>query len=67
MTKELEAFERVWEDCSKLDLDYVSKHNLMDDLRGIKKALEERDMYFKALCDIESGENVRKVLERTLT
>jgi hypothetical protein len=39
MSKELEAFDRVWEDCSKLDLDYVSKHNLMDDLREIKKAL----------------------------
>jgi hypothetical protein len=39
MSKELEAFNRVWEDCSKLDLDYVSKHNLMDDLREIKKAL----------------------------
>jgi hypothetical protein len=31
MSKELETFDRVWEDCSKLDLDYVSKHNLMDD------------------------------------
>ena len=39
MSKELEAFDRVWEDCSKLNLDYVSKHNLMDDLREIKKAL----------------------------
>ena len=39
MSKELEAFDRVWEDCSKIDLDYVSKHNLMDDLREIKKAL----------------------------
>jgi len=39
VSKELEAFDRVWEDCSKLDLDYVSKHNLMDDLREIKKAL----------------------------
>ena len=28
---------------------------------------KERDMYFKAFRDIESGENVRKVLERTLT
>ncbi len=41
MSKELEAFERVWEDCSQLDLDYVSKHNLMDDLREIKKALTD--------------------------
>ena len=39
MSKKLEAFSRVWEDCSKLDLDYVSKHNLMDDLREIKQAL----------------------------
>jgi len=39
MSKELEAFNRVWEDCSKLDLDYVSKHNLMDDLREIKQAI----------------------------
>lgn len=36
-----EVFERVWEDCSKLDLPYVSKHNLMDDLRTIKQALTE--------------------------
>ena len=33
----------------------------------IKKVYEERDIYFKALCDIESGEDVRKVLERTLS
>jgi len=39
MSKELEAFERVWEDCSQFDLDYVSKHNLMDDLREIEQAL----------------------------
>ena len=53
MSKELEAFDRVWEDCSKLDLDYVSKHNLMDDLREIKKALTPptADEVCKALSD----------------
>jgi len=52
MSKELEAFNRVWEDCSKLDLDYVSKHNLMDDLREIKKALIELEEYKKSDAEI---------------
>ena len=43
MSKELEAFKRVWEDCSQLDLDYVSKHNLMDDLREIEQALKRNE------------------------
>ena len=33
----------------------------------LKQALKEQDRYFQALCDIEKGEDVRKVLERTLT
>lgn len=33
----------------------------------LKKTLNECDKYYKALCDIENGEDVRKVLERTLT
>ena len=49
MSKELEAFNRIWEDCSKLDLDYVSKHNLMDDLREIKQALEQAQKQEKLL------------------
>ena len=53
MNKELEAVERVWEDCSQLDLDYVSKHNLMDDLREIKQALTPptADEVIKALSE----------------
>ena len=49
MSKELETFNRVWEDCSKLDLDYVSKHNLMDDLREIKQALQQAQKQEKLL------------------
>jgi len=65
MSKELEAFKVL----EKLYIEApftceIIGENVAD---IVKKALEERDMYFKALCDIESGENVRKVLERTLT
>ena len=49
MSKELAAFNRAWEDCSKLDLDYVSKHNLMDDLREIKQALQQAQKQEKLL------------------
>jgi len=59
----------------------VSKSHIMDneainEIRGLdigeayftlRQALKERDIYFQALCDIEKGEDVRKVLERTLT
>ena len=33
----------------------------------IQQALAERDIYYKALCDIESGKDVRMILERVLT
>lgn len=33
----------------------------------LKKVIVQRNIYFKALCDIEDGEDVKKVLERTLT
>lgn len=34
---------------------------------NVEKAIIERDVYFQALCDIENNEDVRKVLERTLS
>ena len=33
----------------------------------IKQTLIKGEMYYQALCDIESGKDVRKILERTLT
>ena len=65
MSKELEALEileKLYNDAPftcKIDGEHVT------DI--VKKVYEQRDTYFKALCDIESGEDIRKVLERTLT
>ena len=39
----------------------------MNKLLLIEKALTERDIYYQALCDIESGKDVRMILERVLT
>ena len=37
-------------------------------LKGdVEQALNERDIYYQALCDIESGKDVRMILERVLT
>lgn len=33
----------------------------------IRKGILERDMYYKALCDIEQGKDIRMILERVLT
>ena len=44
-----------------------NKQGFVKEFMAIEQALKERDMYFQALCDIEKGEDVRKVLERTLT
>ena len=33
----------------------------------VDQALNERDIYYQALCDIESGKDVRMILERVLT
>lgn len=37
------------------------------EFKVIVKALTERDLYYQALCDIESGKDVRMILERVLT
>ncbi len=39
--KELELIERIYDDCAKLNLDYLSQHNLMADIVELKEALTE--------------------------
>ena len=53
----------------------IAKREVKDIVMGIEahvipaleKALTERDIYYQALCDIESGKDVRMILERVLT
>ena len=71
MSKELEALERLGEKeritGTKHACYLVSKIKNDEEYEIIKEGLKQKEIYFKALCDIESGEDVRKVLERTLT
>ena len=58
----LEAFKQL-----EIQLEPIKNTYKEHLLRIIEDTLKERDVYYKALCDIESGKNVRMILERTLT
>ena len=56
-------------DTIKRSIQNLEYNDILDQeaLLTISKALNERDIYYKALCDIESGKDVRMILERVLT
>ena len=61
-----EALEKVLSYVHLDEYDYVTS-GVLDTQQIIEQALTERDIYYQALCDIESGKDVRMILERVLT
>ena len=78
MSKELEALRKIGLMTTKRNLQdfpignqpkqiVKMKIKEMPEFQEVINALTERDIYYQALCDIESGKDVRMILERVLT